>query len=75
MFYHIIFLVPSGPPVNITVANASLTTVNITWLPPDPIEANGIITGYIVQFRRVEIKETVDYYLPPYQTYFFKNGT
>ena len=74
MCYLIYPLAPSGPPVNITIVDVSKTAINITWLPPDPIDANGIITGYVVVFKRTEIEESTEHSLSPTHLYFFENG-
>ena len=75
MYIHVIVIIaPSGPPVNITIVSVSISSINITWLPPDPLDANGVITGYRVLFTRIEIKETTEYILQPEETSFFKNG-
>ena len=75
MYIHIVVIIaPSGPPVNITLVSVSISSINITWLPPHPLDANGIITGYRVLFTRIEIKETAEYILQPEETSFFKSG-
>jgi receptor-type tyrosine-protein phosphatase Q len=65
---------PTGPPVNISLANVGLTYVNITWSPPSEFDANGIITGYTAVFRRIEIEESTEYNIPANTTYFLKYG-
>ena len=58
--YHInenslhLLLVPAGPPINITVVNKSPSSITISWLPPDPLDANGVITAYTFLFNRVK---------------------
>ena len=75
MYIHVIVIIaPSGPPVNITLISVNISSINITWLPPDPLDANGVITGYRVLFTRREIKETTEYILQPEETSFFKSG-
>lgn len=65
---------PSGPPINISVQSVTLTSINITWKPPNPYDANGIITGYQAIFTRAEINDVVEYSLPSYNNYLYKNG-
>lgn len=60
--------------MNITLQNVSLSALNITWLPPDPLDANGVITGYKVIFNRTEINEVTEQFLPSSQNYFYKRG-
>ena len=43
---------PSGPPVDIS-ATATTSSVTVTWSPPSPLEANGIVVGYTLQLTRV----------------------
>ena len=75
MYIHVLVITaPSGPPVNITLVSVSISSINITWLPPDPLDANGIITGYRVLFTRIEIKETKEYILQQEETSLFKSG-
>ena len=75
MYIHVIVIIaPSGPPINITLVSVSTSSINITWLPPDPLDANGVITGYRVLFTRTEIKETTEYNVQPQETSFFKSG-
>ena len=75
MYIHVIVIIaPSGPPVNIILVSVSVSSINITWLPPNPLDANGVITGYRVLFTRIEIKETTEYILQAEETSFFKSG-
>ena len=68
------YLAPSGPPVNITLISITKNTLNITWLPPNPLDANGVITGYHVIFNRTRINDISSYLLTPSHNYFFKKG-
>ena len=54
------FLVPSGPPINITASDITSSSITIVWSPPDPREANGIIVGYKVIFTRVDVQDTTE---------------
>ena len=60
--------------MNITLQNVSLSALNITWLSPDPLDANGVITGYKVIFNRTEINDVTEQFLPSSQNYFYKQG-
>ena len=50
---------PSGPPENITAIDVTTTSITIEWKPPNPLEANGFITMYSLNFTRLEIQDTV----------------
>ena len=51
-----------------------MTSITIMWLPPDPLDANGIITMYSLRFTREEIQETTEFLLPADQLSFSKYG-
>ncbi|XP_019848636.1 PREDICTED: phosphatidylinositol phosphatase PTPRQ-like [Amphimedon queenslandica] len=65
---------PSGPPVNVTLKSVTTNTFNITWLPPNPLDANGVITGYHVIFNRTRINDISSYMLTASHNYFLKKG-
>lgn len=46
------FLVPSGPPTNLTVVFVNSTSMTIVWSPPEQERRNGIIVAYKVCVRR-----------------------
>ena len=47
--YHIFALAaPSGPPRNISITSTTSTSFTLSWVPP--LEPNGIIQGYDVQY-------------------------
>ena len=48
---HILFPVPDGAPVNVTVEVKSSTTIFISWQPPEKLKQNGIITSYNVEIN------------------------
>lgn len=39
---------PSGPPQNLSGVAASSTVLTLIWLPPLPLEINGVIRHYMV---------------------------
>ena len=43
-------IVPSAPPQNVTAASVGLSTIRVTWKPPDEIDWNGLPTGYIIKY-------------------------
>ena len=53
-------LVPSGPPINIVASDITSSFITITWSPPNPREANGVIVGYRVIFTRVDLQDTTE---------------
>ena len=48
------FVVPSGPPVNVTVQAISSSSLLITWQPPEQLHQNGITAGYRIQIGHVD---------------------
>ena len=50
---------PSGAPRNVVFTAAS-RSVSVSWTTIDCIERNGVITGYEVEFRRVDGTATTD---------------
>ena len=78
------FIVPSGPPTNVTATSLSSTSIKLTWMPPPLHNQNGIIREYIIHYyvsetRESVVKQSPDNYtstiitdLQPYYTYSFK---
>ena len=55
------YVVPSGPPLNITAESTSSTSIRVTWDPPLPADQNGIIVSYTVTYvssANTEMNET-----------------
>ena len=46
-------IAPSSPPQNVMVTGVPRASLNVSWQPPPPIDHNGAITGYIIQYTRV----------------------
>ena len=46
--------VPSSPPLNIMVTGINPASLMMSWQPPLEIDRNGPITGYVIQYARVE---------------------
>lgn len=44
------FLVPSGPPLSLSIRQLNATSVLVQWLPPVVAQRNGNITAYQVAF-------------------------
>lgn len=63
MILHL-FLVPSSPPMNLTVYSTSSTSLSVSWNPVPTEFENGIITGYRVFYMdqaesKPKLKHTV----------------
>ena len=43
---------PSSPPQNVMVTGVPRASLNVSWQPPPPIDHNGAITGYMIQYTR-----------------------
>ena len=46
--------VSSSPPLNVIVASVNPASLIVSWQPPLEIDHNGPITGYVIQYTRVE---------------------
>ena len=46
-----LFLVPSTPPINITVYSLNSTAIQTEWNAPELIDQNGILTSYQVKYN------------------------
>ena len=44
---------PSSPPLNVMVTSVDPASLMVSWQPPPPIDHNGPITGYMIQYTRV----------------------
>ena len=42
--------VPSSPPQMVMVASVDPASLNVSWQPPPPIDHNGPLTGYVIQY-------------------------
>ena len=49
---------PSSEPRNVTVVNATSTTIHFSWQPPLTEDQNGVITGYILNVTSLVTGET-----------------
>ena len=43
---------PSSPPQSVMVTGVPRASLNVSWQPPPPIDHNGAITGYMIQYTR-----------------------
>ena len=46
--------VPSSSPQNVMVTSVDSASLMVSWQPPEEIDHNGMITGYMIQYTRVE---------------------
>ena len=53
-----IFLVPSTPPVNLTVYSLNSTAIQAEWNAPELIDQNGVLTSYQVRYNGSELDTT-----------------
>ena len=44
------YIVPDGPPLNVTLYSPSSTSINVNWNLPDPLSRNGIITKHKLNY-------------------------
>ena len=51
--------VPSSPPQNVMATSVNPASLNVSWQPPLEINRNGMITGYMIQYTRVDINVTM----------------
>ena len=47
----IIFLVPSTPPINLTVYSLNSTAIQAEWNAPELLNQNGVLTSYQVRYN------------------------
>ena len=52
----LIFVVPSTPPVNLTVYSLNSTAIQAEWNPPELIHQNGVLTSYQVRYNGSELE-------------------
>ena len=45
---------PSSPPLNVMVTSVNIASLMVSWQPPLEVDHNGPITGYVIQYTRVE---------------------
>ena len=81
MLVLLLYLVPDGPPVNITIIEITPYSVTLQWDPPTPDKQNGVIVSYVInvmtgdQVQRMVVQsndsqQTISN-LTPYTTYTF----
>ncbi|XP_065905772.1 receptor-type tyrosine-protein phosphatase F-like isoform X3 [Dysidea avara] len=46
--------VPSSPPHNVMVTSVNPSSLRVSWQPPLEIDHNGVITGYVIEYTKVE---------------------
>ena len=51
---HLNYTAPSSPPQNIEVTGDDPASLMVSWQPPLDMTCNGPITGYVIQYARVE---------------------
>lgn len=52
------FIVPTGPPLNVSVLPLNSTSLYTSWRPPQNDLQNGIIVGYSILLHEVETAST-----------------
>ena len=50
---NILYTVPDGPPLNVTLSSPNSTSINVSWQLPDPPVRNGIITKHQLNYTEV----------------------
>ena len=64
------YIVPNGPPLNVTLSSTTSTSINVKWDHPDPLLRNGIITKHQLNYTEasqpsnwiiVELNESTSY--------------
>ena len=53
------YIVPDGPPLNVTLYSPTSTSINVNWDLPDPLSRNGIITKH--QFNYTEASQPLNW--------------
>ena len=48
------FTAPSSPPQNVVVTSVNPASLMMSWQPPFPIDHNGMITGYVINYTEVD---------------------
>ena len=54
----LIFVVPSTPPVNLTVYSLNSTAIQAEWNAPELIDQNGVLTSYQVRYNGLNLDTT-----------------
>lgn len=49
---------PSGAPKSIQIQVLSSTSIAVYWDPPDALDQNGVITGYLISVTDVLVENT-----------------
>ena len=44
---------PSSSPQSVMITSVNPASLMVSWQPPPPIDHNGPITGYVIQYTRV----------------------
>ena len=59
--YYNFCAVPASPPENVNAVNISSTSVQVSWDPVPPIDQNGVITQYEVEYNQTTFSEVSMY--------------
>ena len=51
--------VPSSPPQFVMVESNNQTSLDVSWQPPLKIDHNGPITGYVINYTRVDSNDVM----------------
>ena len=81
MLVFLLYLVPDGPPGNITITMVTPYSAALQWNPPTPDKQNGVIVSYTInvmtddQVQRMVVQSNASQQtinnLTPYTTYTF----
>ena len=50
---NILYTVPDGPPLSVTLSSPTSTSIAVSWQLPDPLVRNGIITKHQLNYTEV----------------------
>ena len=50
---NILYTVPDGPPLSVTLSSPTSTSIAVRWQLPDPLVRNGIITKHQLNYTEV----------------------
>ena len=53
------YTAPSSPPQDIEVSSEDSGSLLVSWQPPLKINCNGTITGYVIQYARVDSNDNM----------------
>lgn len=66
---------PSGAPKSIQIQVLSSTSIAVYWDPPDALDQNGVITGYLISVTDVLLNVENTFNITVDQRHFIIDGT